>query len=66
MIDVQPLWDEIERKQLTALSIAMHAGVHVNTVHRVLSGEACNTDSLEAIAKALGFKVELVKRGPKR
>ena len=62
MIDIQPLWDEMERKQLTALSVAMHAGVHVNTVHRVLSGEACNTDSLEAIAKALGYKVELVKR----
>lgn len=65
MIDMQPLFEEMTRRHLSVIAVSMRAGIHFNTVHRVLAGEACNTDSLEAVAKALGYKVVLVKRSPK-
>ena len=62
MIDLQPLWKEAERRGLTCHGIAMRAGVHVNTVDRLFQGEHVNTKTLEDVAKALGYKVSLVKR----
>ena len=49
------------QSNLTQAQIAARAGVSENTVYRVLSGRAVHTDSLLAVAAALGLEIQFQK-----
>lgn len=62
MIDIEPMllakYDEgITIKELEAMT-----GLHYNTIYRVLHGQLGYTDSFEAVADALGFRLVLVPK----
>jgi AraC-like DNA-binding protein len=50
------LTEAFERSRLDEDQVAVRAGVHPRTVHRVLQGETCGLDSVERVSRALGVR----------
>jgi len=51
----------------TPYAIAQRAGVNRSQISRLLSGErGMNSETIEALADALGYDVKLVKRSPRK
>lgn len=49
------------RSGLTVAQLAARAEVSERTAYRILSGQSVHTESLEAVAAALGFRLTLIE-----
>ena len=62
MIDLTPLYAEIEKRKLSHERIAEMCGMHFNTVRRTLHGENVYIDTLETGINKFGFELVLQKK----
>ncbi len=55
------LWDLVQESNLLKTAIAEDAGLHINTLRRVINEDKGDIKSIVKIACALGYKLELTK-----
>ena len=58
MISYKPLFETMQKKNITEYNLIFKQGLSANTIHRIKKGEAISTKTLDALCYVLDCKVE--------
>ena len=58
MISCSPLWETMERKGASTYTLQVKGGISSSTVRRLKAGESVSTNTLDALCRILGCRLE--------
>ena len=58
MISYEPLWKTMEKKKASTYTLQVKGGVSSSTIRRMKANESVSTNTLDALCKILGCKLQ--------